>query len=235
MSAWPGQAIPATNFAPTTIDDWARSDHYHNSFLLREDQKLDAALEFSEKNGLPPIAVSQAQGKFLKLLLHSISAKRVLEVGTLGGYSSIWMAQGLPSDGSITTLEISQKHADVAIENIKRAGFSDKIKVIVGPGADTLKTLSPSPPYDLVFIDADKPSNLIYFEEAKRLVKKGGVIIVDNVVRNGRVGDPSYSDENVEGVRKLLKAVKDDSEVDATTIGTVGEKGYDGYMYMIRN
>jgi len=227
--------IPAyPSSTPTAIQDWERSDKYHNSFLIPQDNVFDAVSKNNKDQGLPDIAVSTAQGKFLNLLVKSLGAKKVLEVGTLGGYSTIWIARALPSDGSIVTLELNPHHAKVAQENFKLAGFADQISVIVGSAAESLAQLHPESPFDLVFVDADKPSNLIYFTEAKRLVRPGGVIIVDNVVRYGRVADPEYSDDNVEGVRKLLHALKDDKDVEATTIGTVGEKGYDGFIYAIR-
>ncbi|KAF9011790.1 O-methyltransferase family 3 protein [Cyathus striatus] len=220
--------------ASTTVDDWVRSDLYHNSHLIPQDTILEEALRNSEENGLPDIAVSAAQGKFLNLLVQSIQAQRILEIGTLGGYSTIWFARAIPDSGHITTLELSDKHAQVARQNFEKAGMANKITLIVGPAAQTLAALKPEKPYDLVFIDADKPSNLIYYTEAKRLVKKGGVIIVDNVVRNGWVANPDVSDNNIEGVRRLLKAIKDDHDVEASTISTVGEKGYDGFLYAIR-
>ncbi|KAJ6471118.1 O-methyltransferase-domain-containing protein [Mycena vitilis] len=218
----------------TTPEDWTRSDEYHNSFLLSDDAILDAVLKKSTAKGLPEIAVSAAQGKFLNLLATSIGAKRILEVGTLGGYSTIWLARALPADGELITLEYSEKHAQVAQENIDHAGLTDKVKIIVGLGHDSMLAMHPEIPFDFIFIDADKRSNAKYFTEAKRLVRKGGVIIVDNVVRYGRVADPEYTDANVEGVRGLLKLVKGDPEVEATTIATVGDKGYDGFMYAIR-
>ncbi|KAF5384388.1 hypothetical protein D9615_003398 [Tricholomella constricta] len=221
-------------FVPTTLEDWARSDEYHNSFLLEVDDVLDTALVNSTAKGLPDIAVSAAQGKFLKLLASSTAAKRILEVGTLGGYSTIWLGRALPEGGKLITLELDSKHAEVAQENLARAGLSSKVEVILGPAIESLAKLQPEPPFDLVFIDADKPSNTQYFIEAKRLVRKGGVIIVDNVVRNGSVSDPALSDPSLEGVRELLKAIQGDKEVDATTIGTTGEKGYDGFLYAIR-
>ncbi|KAJ7083443.1 O-methyltransferase family 3 protein [Mycena epipterygia] len=223
-------------FKATTVEDWSRSDQYHNSFLHTEDPILDAALKHSKANGLPEIAVSAAQGKFLNLLVSSIGAKRILEVGTLGGYSTIWLARALPPDGELITLELSEKHAKVAQENIDRAGpgLSSQVKIIVGPGHDSMLQLHPETLFDFIFIDADKKGNRDYFTEAKRLVRKGGVIIVDNVVRYGRVADPEYTDTNIEGVRNLLQAIKGDTEVDATTIGTVGDKGYDGFLYAIR-
>ncbi|KAJ7748350.1 O-methyltransferase family 3 protein [Mycena metata] len=221
-------------FKVTTAEDWARSDHYHNSFLHTKDEILDAALKNSTANGLPEIAVSAAQGKFLNLLVSSIGAKRILEVGTLGGYSTIWLARALPNDGELITLELIEKHAKVAQENIDKANLTNKVKIIVGPAHESMQQLHPETPFDFIFIDADKKGNLDYFTEAKRLVRKGGVIIVDNVVRYGRVADPEYTDTNVEGVRRLLKGLKGDTDVEATTIGTVGDKGYDGYLYAVR-
>ncbi|TFK31540.1 O-methyltransferase family 3 protein [Crucibulum laeve] len=221
-------------YKATSIEDWTRSDAYHNSFLVPHDDVLDAVVRNNHAKGLPDIAVSTAQGKYLNLLAQSLGAKRILEVGTLGGYSTIWLARALPGDGNIITLEISEKHAKVARENLENAGFSKKVEVMVGSASESLAKIQADPPFDLIFIDADKPSNIIYFREAKRLVKKGGVIIVDNVVRYGHVADPEYSDDNIEGVRKLLQALKDDKEVEATTIGTVGEKGYDGFLYALK-
>ncbi|KAJ4490300.1 O-methyltransferase family 3 protein [Lentinula aciculospora] len=219
----------------TNVEDWARSDIYHNSFLIPEDPVLDSALKNSAANGLPEIAVSATQGKFLHLQARSIQAKRIVEVGTLGGYSSIWLGRALPEAGVLFTLEININHAKVAEENLSLAGLSSKCKVIVGPGYESMVNLPSAQKFDLIFIDADKPSNLKYFTEAKRLVRKGGVIIVDNVVRFGRVADLEQSDPNIEGVRLLLNNLKGDQDVDATTIATVGEKGYDGFIYAIRN
>jgi len=218
----------------TSIEDWERSDRYHNSFLIPKDDVLDAVLKNNTEQGLPNIGVSEAQGKYLSLLAKSIGAKRILEVGTLGGYSTIWLARALPADGKLVTLELSSHHAKTALDNVKMAGVDTQVTIIIGPAAESLAQLGPEDPFDLVFIDADKPSNVIYFREAKRLLRKGGVIIVDNVVRFGRVADPEYTDNNVEGVRALLKAIQGDEEVEATTIGTVGEKGYDGFIYAIK-
>jgi len=215
-------------------DIWTRSDKYHNSFLIPEDKDLESALANSIAQGLPEIAVSAAQGKYLNLLIKSIGAKRVLEVGTLGGYSAIWLAKALPPDGKLVTLELEELHAKGAKENITHAGLIDKVTILQGPAAASLEKLSVTaeePAFDFAFIDADKQSNLVYFTHAKRLVKKGGVIIVDNVVRNGDVSDPGRTGQRVEGVRNLLKALKEDKEVEATTISTVGDKGYDGFLY----
>ncbi|ETW84063.1 hypothetical protein HETIRDRAFT_314301 [Heterobasidion irregulare TC 32-1] len=219
---------------PTTREDWTRSDLYHNSFLISWDEALEFALKNSDEKGLPQIAVSAAQGKFLYLLAKSLGANRILEVGTLGGYSTIWLARALPADGNIITCELDKKHADTAQENLTHAGLESKVNVLVGPAAESLRNLHPDQPFDCVFIDADKPGNKTYYIEAKRLVRKGGVIIVDNVVRNGLVSDPSHTDASCEGVRELLTYMKDDKEVEATTMATVGEKGYDGFLYAIK-
>ncbi|KAH8099470.1 O-methyltransferase family 3 protein [Cristinia sonorae] len=221
--------------ALTIEENWARSDQYHNSFLIRPDETLDFALKNSAEHGLPSIAVSTSQGKYLNLLARSIGAKRILEVGTLGGYSTIWLARALPEDGKLITFEIDKTHADVAQANINHAGVSSKVQIILGPATDTLAKVErhPDHPFDLAFIDADKENNLTYFLEAKRLLRKGGVIIVDNVVRRGRVADPEVKDESSEGVRKLLRHLKDDRDVDATTIAWVGEKSYDGFLYAL--
>ncbi|KAI0341707.1 O-methyltransferase [Trametopsis cervina] len=216
-------------------DNWVRSDKYHNSFLLKPDEVLDHAQQTSRDNGLPDIAVSAAQGKYLSLVARSIQAKRILEVGTLGGYSTIWLARALPEDGKIITAELEQKHADVARANFEHAGVSSKIEIIVGPAAETLPKLQPSESelFDFAFIDADKPNNATYYKEARRLTRKGGVIIVDNVVRDGKVADPAEGDPFVEGVRRLLHVIRDDPGVEATTIATVGEKGNDGFTYVV--
>ncbi|KAI5120139.1 hypothetical protein M0805_001907 [Coniferiporia weirii] len=221
----------------TSPEDWAKSDEYHNGFLIPEDPVIEAAVQNSVANGLPDIAVSAAQGKFLHLLARSVGAKRILEVGTLGGYSTIWLARALPDDGKLITLELSEKHAKVARENVEKAGLSSKVEVKVGPAADTIKTLGTDDElFDLVFIDADKPGNLNYYLEAKRLTRKGAVILVDNIVRSGRVAlmPEDTPDETIQGIRKLLKHIQGDKDVDATTIAWVGSKGFDGLLYSVK-
>ncbi|KAJ7452219.1 O-methyltransferase [Mycena latifolia] len=215
---------------------WTRADQYHNAFLLKPDPVLEAVQENTKAKGIEyEIAVSPAQGKFLNLLLQSIGAKRVLEVGSLGGYSAIWMARALPEGGQVIALELEELHAQAIEENVKNAGLSSKVKVIVGPAHASMQAMEadPNAPFDLVFIDADKPSNTKYFIEAKRLLRKGGIIIVDNVGRSGRVADHSNTNASLEGVRELLRYIKDDREVEATTIHTVGEKGFDGFLYAL--
>ncbi|KAK7042760.1 O-methyltransferase [Favolaschia claudopus] len=212
---------------------FTRSDAYHNSFLIKPDPILDFVQKNTKDKGIEyDAAVSPAQGKFLQLILLSTGAKRVLEVGSLAGYSAIWMARALPDDGEVIALELEPLHAQALEENVKAAHLSSKIKVIVGPAHQSMKDLPSAKPFDLVFIDADKQNNTNYFVEAKRLVRKGG--IVDNVGRNGRPADPDDHDAKVEGVRGLLRYIKDDGEVEATTIHTVGEKGFDGFLYAIR-
>ncbi|KAK7444497.1 hypothetical protein VKT23_015178 [Stygiomarasmius scandens] len=180
MSTMPKQ-IPQV-YKETSLEDWTRSDHYHNSFLIPSDNDeeaniLEKALKNSSDSGLPDIAVTKAQGKFLNLLAKSLGAKKILEVGTLGGYSTIWLGRALPEDGELITLEINEKHAKVAEENLSLAGLSSKCKLILGPAHDSMVKMDPQIPFDFIFIDADKPSNPKYFTEAKRLVKPGGVIV----------------------------------------------------------
>ncbi|KAJ3901018.1 O-methyltransferase-domain-containing protein [Lentinula edodes] len=207
--------------AATSVIDWTKSDAYHNSFLIPKDEVMEFALKNSIDKGLPDIAVSPAQGKLLNLLAQSVGAKHILEVGTLGGYSSIWMGRALPKDGKLITLEINETHAKVAGENFAKAGLGDKCEVILGPAYESM-------------IGLRRPSYPKYFAEAKRLVKKGGVIIVDNVVRYGQVNDMSVNDPDTVGIRELLAYIKQDKEVEATTIATVGERAFDGFLYAIR-
>ncbi|EIW84786.1 S-adenosyl-L-methionine-dependent methyltransferase [Coniophora puteana RWD-64-598 SS2] len=224
--------------------DWAHSIRFHNSFLLErtapgEAERLAAiehALANSAAHGLPQISVARNEGKFLRLVARSIGAKRVLEVGTLGGVSSIWIAQGLPPDGRIVTLELSEERAKVAKQNWEAAGIAHQISIIVGDAVASITALHPSEsePFDMAFIDADKKSNPTYFREAKRLVRSGGVIIVDNVIRRGRIADLSNTQPDQEGTREMLRMIKEDAEVDATTIATAGEKSFDGFLYAIR-
>ncbi|KAL5522574.1 hypothetical protein ACEPAG_8591 [Sanghuangporus baumii] len=223
---------------PPVADEWKNADEYFSQHLLPSDPALESALENSKQNGLPMIAVSPVQGKYLMLLLKSIQAKRVLEVGLLGGYSTIWLARGLPDDGKVVTLEVNEKFAQVAKQNIANAGLASKVEIKLGPAADTLKTLKPSEPFDFVFIDADEQGNPTYFAEAKRLVRKGGVIIIDNVNIFSRVTSlPADTDDSgVQAIRKLLQDIKNDGgkEVEATVLGLAGVKGFDGMLYAVK-
>ena len=211
-------------------ETWAAVDDYITGLVVPADPVLDAAQEASTAAGLPPISVSAAQGKFLHLLARIHGARRILEVGTLGGYSTIWMARALPPDGRLITLEFEPKHADVARANIARAGLSDRVEVRVGRAIDALPGLVSEGPFDLVFIDADKPSTTDYFNWALKLSRRGTVIVVDNVVRDGKVAAPSGDgDESVEGMRKFMTALAAERRVSATVVQTVGTKGYDGF------
>jgi len=207
---------------------WEKVDRYIGETLLQPDDALDAALEASDKAGLPAISVSPAHGKLLWILARLVNAKRILEVGTLGGYSAIWMARALPADGRLVTLEAVDKHAKVARGNIEKAGLKRKIEIRVGSALDTLPSLKG--PFDLSFIDADKQSNAEYFTWALKLSRPGSVIVVDNVIRDGKVIDARSRDASVLGVRRLNELIASEKRVSATAIQTVGMKGYDGFL-----
>ena len=209
---------------------WSDVDAYIEDRLVAEDAALSAAIRESAAAGLPAIAVSAAHGKLLHMLALSIGAKRILEVGTLGGYSAIWMARALPADGRLISLEIDPRNAEVASRNILCAGLGEKVEIKVGPAISQLPSLEG--PFDLSFIDADKESNADYFDHAVRLSRKGAVIIVDNVVRNGAVTDPG-GNAQVQGVRRMMDAINRETRVEATAVQTVGNKGYDGFLMAV--
>jgi predicted O-methyltransferase YrrM len=214
-----------------SLDQWTAVDRYVEEALLPADPVAGAALTACDAAGLPTIAVSPPQGKFLNLMARSVRAARILEVGTLGGYSAIWLARALPADGVLVTLELSPAHADVARANLVTAGLADRVEVRVGAALDSLAKLAAdgSDPFDLVFIDADKTNNPEYFRWAVRLGRPGTLIIVDNVVRDGAVADPTSSDPGVVGARRLHEAIAAEPRVEATVLQTVGVKGYDGF------
>jgi predicted O-methyltransferase YrrM len=218
-------------------DTWNAVDDYVSGLIVRPDSALDAALSSTAAAGMPPIAVSAAQGKLLHLIARMLGAARILEVGTLGGYSTIWMARALPAGGRIITLEIDPRHAEVARANLARAGVDAVAEVRIGAALDTLPKLAEEDngPFDLVFIDADKANIPEYFRWGLQLTRPGGVIIVDNVIRNGAVLDDSGRDAAVDGVRGLNELLATMSEVAATTIQTVGSKGYDGFTLAMVN
>ncbi|WP_394829709.1 O-methyltransferase [Pendulispora albinea] len=209
---------------------WAAVDQYITDALLPSDAALEATLRASHAAGLPAIAVSPAQGKLLQLLARLVSARRILEVGTLGGYSTIWLGRALPEGGRLITLEADPKHAEVARGNIAGAGLDKVVDVRLGLALDTLPVLEAEKggPFDLVFIDADKKSNADYFDWALKLSRPGSLILVDNVVRRGAVVDADSHDPNVQGVRRLYQRIAAEPRVSATAIQTVGVKGYDG-------
>jgi predicted O-methyltransferase YrrM len=211
-------------------EQWNAVDDYVAGLFLQKDEVLEHALQASNEAGLPAINVSPVQGKLLMLLALSIKAKRILEIGTLGGYSTIWLARALPSDGRLVTLEYEPKHAAVAEQNLKYAGLNDKVEIMVGKAVDTLPGLSADSraPFDLIFIDADKDSYAEYFELSLRLSRPGTLLIADNVVRDGNVVQPDHSDPRVQGIRRFNERVSAEPRVSATVIQTVGTKGYDG-------
>ena len=211
-------------------DQWTAVDHYIADLLLPADPALEAALAAQTAAGLPPINVAPNQGQLLHILARAMGARAILEIGTLGGYSTIWLARALPANGRLITLEASPRHAEVARANIARAGLADRVEVRLGRALDTLPQLATEGhgPFDLVFIDADKPTAAEYFEWALRLTRRGGLIITDNVVRDGAVVDAESVDASVQGVRRLNAALAAEPRVSATVIQTVGSKGYDG-------
>ncbi len=205
-------------------------DGYLSNLFVPSDSALDEALSASSAAGLPEIQVSSTQGKLLHILARLVSARAILEIGTLGGYSAIWMARALQPGGKLVTLEVDPKHAEVAKSNIARAKLGDRVSVRIGRAIDTLPQIEAenAGPFDLTFIDADKPSNPDYFEWALKLTRPGGLIIVDNVVREGAVIDAQSTDANVRGSRRVLERMAAEKRVTATAIQVVGVKGWDG-------
>jgi predicted O-methyltransferase YrrM len=210
---------------------WTAVDRYFTDLLVPPDSALDEALKASAAADLPAISVTPNLGKLLMILAQIHGARNILEIGTLGGYSTIWLARALPRGGRLITLEAEQKHAEIARANIDRAGLSDVVEVIVGKGLETLPKLAAkgAGPFDLIFIDADKPSNPDYFAWALKLSRPGSVIIIDNVVRDGAVIDAASEDASVQGVRRMNEIIAAERRVSATAIQTVGSKGYDGF------
>jgi len=214
---------------------WTAVDDYIVSSLFEADPVLDAVLAANRDQGLPAIDVSAAQGKLLSLLVRIRGAKKVLEVGTLGGYSTIWMARGLPADGKVVTLELDPHHAKVARSNFERAGVSDQVDLRIGPALKSLAALASenAGTFDLIFIDADKPNNPNYLSWAMRLSRPGTVIVCDNVIRDGAVVKKNSGDDNVEGARAAFSFIGGEKRLDGTAIQTVGAKGYDGFAIAI--
>jgi predicted O-methyltransferase YrrM len=210
---------------------WVAVEHYIDGLLMPADPILGAALEDSAEAGLPDIAVTPGQGKLLYLMAKMQGARKILEIGTLGGYSTIWLGRALPADGLLVTLEAEREHFEVARKNLARAGLAKVVDQRLGEALETLPELAEEGggPFDFVFIDADKESSLEYFEWALRLSRPGGAILVDNVIRDGEVADPKTTDERVQGIRRLNEALAREPRVSATTIQTVGSKGYDGF------
>lgn len=211
---------------------WKAVDQYLAVHLRLSDPLMDAVLQANAEEKLPPIDVAPSQGKLLYLLAKMQRAARILEIGTLGGYSTIWLGRALPPEGRLITLELNPRHAAVAQRNIARAGLADRVEVIVGPAAQTLPQLKERdlPPFDLVFIDADKQNSLTYMKWALEYVRPGAVIVVDNVVRGGRVINKDDQDPQMQGIRELMEFLAREPAIEATAIQTVGEKGYDGFL-----
>jgi predicted O-methyltransferase YrrM len=214
---------------------WTAVDDYVCTTLIPHDPSLEAALKANAAAGLPAIDVAPNQGKFLHLLAKIQGAKRILEIGTLGGYSTIWLARALPPDGALITLEFEPKHAEVATANIERSGLSYIVDVRVGAALDSLERLGQenAAPFDFIFIDADKPNNPFYLEWALRLSRPGTIIIGDNVIRDGAVIEPENPDPRVQGTRRFFEILASDPRLDATALQTVGSKGYDGFAIAI--
>ena len=214
---------------------WTAVDQYIGRLLMPSDPALDAALVASAAAGLPSINVSPAQGKLLHLLARAQRARRILEIGTLGGYSTIWLARALEPGGKVITLEYNATHARVAQQNLDHAGVAGLVEIRQGRALDTLPKLAAEKagPFDFIFIDADKPAITEYFDWSIRLSRIGTTIIVDNVVRDGEVIDAGSTDANVQGVRRFNDALAAERRVSATTIQTVGSKGYDGFTLAV--
>jgi len=212
-------------------ETWNAVERYFCDLLVQPDQSLNAAAADGEAAGLPPIAVSPNLGKLLMLLAQCIGARQILEIGTLAGYSTIWLARGLGASGRLITLESDKKHAEVARANFARAGVAELIELRLGMALDSLPQLAAEKrgPFDLIFIDADKENNTEYFEWSLRLSRPGSLIIVDNVVRDGKVIDAANSDKSVQGVRRCNAAMAAEKRVAVTALQTVGSKGYDGF------
>lgn len=210
---------------------WTTVDHYIHDLFVGSDSALDAALAASDEAGLPPIQVAANQGKLLMLLAKAQSARRILEIGTLGGYSTIWLARALPAGGRLITLELEEKHAQVARSNIARAGLAEKVEVRVGPALESLATLvaDKAEPFDFVFIDADKTGYPDYLSWSLQLSHRGTMIIADNVVRDGAIADAKSEDRSVRAVRRMNEMLAKEKRVSATVLQTVGTKGYDGW------
>jgi predicted O-methyltransferase YrrM len=217
-----------------TPETWSAVDDYLTGLFVPPDEALDASLKASDAANLPAIAVSPPQGKFLHLLARVRGARRILEIGTLGGYSTIWLARALPGDGRLVSLEFDPRHAEVAAANLERAGHAGRGEIRVGRAIDSLPALEGGEPFDLVFIDADKPSTPDYVRWALKLTRPGSLIVVDNVVRNGHVID-AQPDANAEGMRQAMALLAAEPRVSATALQTVGSKGYDGLAIAVVN
>ncbi len=213
---------------------WTDVDRYFDR-LISPDTALDAAVAANRKADLPAIDVTPLQGKFLELLVRLAGARRVLEIGTLGGYSTLWLARALPQDGKVITLELEPRHADIARTNLHNGGVLDRVDIRVGPAAESLQALvaSGAAPFDFIFIDADKAGYPDYLDWSLKLSRPGTLIVADNVVRDGKVTEPDNPDPNIQGVRRFTDLIAAEPRLSTTVIQTVGSKGYDGFALAI--
>ena len=208
---------------------WSEVDNYLIENLIPDDEVLSQVLENNHRAGLPAHDVAANQGQLLALFVRMVGAKSILEIGTLGAYSTIWMARELPENGRLVTLEADPRHAQVARENIQLAGLTERVTLHEGPALDSLATLESDAPFDLIFIDADKPNNPYYLQWALKYARPGTLIIGDNVVRDGEVTNPHSTDERVQGVRRFIEMMRNDPRLTVTALQTVGIKGWDGF------
>jgi predicted O-methyltransferase YrrM len=219
----------------TDAETWAAVDKFVAATIAPDDEALSAAVADAAVAGLPEIQVTPAQGKLLSLLAKSIGARRVIEFGTLGGYSTIWLARALPADGRVISLEAKAEYAEVARANLERAGVGENVEIRIGPALDSLPGLEGEEPFDLAFIDADKANTPRYCDWALDHVRSGGFVVADNVVRGGTLAEVDSDDEATVAQRRLHTTLAQDPRADATTIQTVGAKGYDGFTLMLVN
>jgi len=213
-------------------DLWTSVDGYFNASVIGTDAVLDAAAAAAAAAQLPPVSVTPGYGKLLHLLARAQNAARILEIGTLAGYSTIWLARAVPIDGRVITLEVNARHADIARANLASAGVADRVEIRVGPAVETLSQLARDgeSAFDFTFIDADRPNAAAYFDWAVKLSRRGAIIVVDNVVRKGRVLDSSTTDPDIVGIHRLVERLASDSRVSATVMQTVSSKGHDGFV-----
>lgn len=217
------------------IDTWKEVDGFFTDALIPADEALDAAIAANREADLPAIDVTPLQGKFLELMIRVAGARRVLEIGTLGGYSTIWMARAVGSDGRVVTLEIDRHHAEIAQRNLVKARVADRVDLRIGPASDSLSALvgEETTPFDFIFVDADKAGYPDYIQWSLKLSRPGTLIIADNVVRDGKVIDPDSPDLNIQGVRRFTELVASEPRLSATVVQTVGSKGYDGFAIAV--
>ena len=216
-------------------ETWKQVDQYFTDAVIAPGDRFNAAMEANRKADLPPIDVTALQGKFLEIMVRATGARRVLEIGTLGGYSTLWLASALPENGVVVTLELEPRHAEIAMHNLKTAGLANQVDLRVGPAAETLKALAQehTAPFDFIFIDADKASYPEYLQWSIKLSRPGTLIVADNVVRDGKVVDPESPDPHIQGVRRFTELVAAEPRLSTTVLQTVGTKGYDGFAISV--